>query len=134
MAPRILILTGDFVEDLEIRSPFDCLAMVGAHVDVVAPKKKKGDIIRTCIHDFEGDDTYTEKRGHNFELNASIDDVDVTQYDGLVVPGGRAPEYIRLHENVLSIVKQFAAAGKPIAATCHGIHGLAPPIPLASLK
>ncbi len=117
---KLLLLAGDFVEDYEIMVPFQALQMVGHTVDAVCPGKKKGDIVRTAIHDFEGDQTYTEKRGHNFVLNATFDEIDAAQYDGLVVPGGRAPEYLRLDAKVLDIVRFFAKADKPIAAICHG--------------
>ena len=117
---RLLLLAGDFVEDYEIMVPFQALQMVGHSVDAVCPGKQKGDKIRTAIHDFEGDQTYTEKRGHDFVLNATFDDVDATKYDGLVIPGGRAPEYLRLNAKVLEIVRHFATANKPIAALCHG--------------
>lgn len=117
---KLLLLAGDFVEDYEIMVPFQALQMVGHTVDAVCPGKKSGDQVRTAIHDFEGDQTYTEKRGHNFTLNATFEEVDPAKYDGLVVPGGRAPEYLRLNEKVLDIVRHFANAGKPIAALCHG--------------
>lgn len=117
---KLLLLTGDFVEDYEIMVPFQALQMVGHTVDAVCPGKKKGDQIRTAIHDFEGDQTYTEKRGHNFTLNATFDEIDPADYDGLVLPGGRAPEYLRLNATVLEMVRHFAQADKPIAALCHG--------------
>lgn len=117
---RLLLLAGDFVEDYEIMVPFQALQMVGHTVDAVCPGKKKGEIVRTAIHDFEGDQTYTEKRGHNFTLNATFDEIDDEQYDGLVIPGGRAPEYLRLNPKVLDIVRHFSEADKPIAALCHG--------------
>jgi protease I len=117
---KLLLLAGDFVEDYEIMVPFQALQMVGHTVDAVCPGKKKGDTVRTAIHDFEGDQTYTEKRGHNFTLNATFDDVDPAQYDGLVIPGGRAPEYLRLNPKVLDIIRYLAAENKPIAALCHG--------------
>jgi protease I len=116
----LLLLAGDFVEDYEIMVPFQALQMVGHTVDAVCPGKKKGEQIRTAIHDFEGDQTYSEKRGHNFTLNATFDEVDPTKYDGLVIPGGRAPEYLRLNPRVLDIVRHFAEKDKPIAAICHG--------------
>jgi protease I len=119
-AAKLLLLAGDFVEDYEIMVPFQALQMVGHSVDAVCPGKQKGDKIRTAIHDFEGDQTYTEKRGHDFTLNATFDDVDATKYDGLVIPGGRAPEYLRLNAKVLEIVRHFAKSNKPIAAICHG--------------
>ena len=117
---RLLLLAGDFVEDYEIMVPFQALQMVGHTVHAVCPGKKKGDQIRTAIHDFEGDQTYTEKRGHNFTLNATFDEIDPTRYDGLVIPGGRAPEYLRLNPKVLDMIRHFAKANKPIAALCHG--------------
>lgn len=117
---KILALTGDFVEDYELMVPFQTLQVLGYQVDVVCPDKKAGDFVRTAIHDFEGDQTYSEKPGHRFVLNADFDQVKTDSYDGLLIPGGRAPEYIRLNPRVLEIVKEFAAAGKPIAAVCHG--------------
>ena len=118
---RVLLLAGDFVEDYEIMVPFQTLMTLGVRVDAVCPGKKAGEQIRTAIHDFEGDQTYSEKPGHNFTLNACFSDMDVNQYDGLLIPGGRAPEYLRLQEPVLEIVRAFNTAGKPIAAICHGI-------------
>ena len=117
---KILVLAGDYVEDYELMVPFQMLEMVGHHVDVVCPGKKSGDVVRTAIHDFEGDQTYSEKRGHNFALNADFDKVKGEDYDALVIPGGRAPEYIRLTPKVLDLVRHFASAGKPIASVCHG--------------
>ena len=117
---KLLLLAGDFVEDYEIMVPFQALQMVGHSVDAVCPGKKKGEQIRTAIHDFEGDQTYTEKRGHNFTLNASFDEIEPAHYDALVIPGGRAPEYLRLNAKVLETVRHFAQADKPIAALCHG--------------
>jgi protease I len=114
------MLVGDFVEDYEVMVPFQALLMVGHAVDAVCPGKKAGDKVRTAVHDFEGDQTYSEKPGHNFTLNATFDDVRENAYDALVVPGGRAPEYIRLNPRVIEIVRHFATAGKPIAAVCHG--------------
>jgi protease I len=122
---KLLLLAGDFVEDYEIMVPFQALQMVGHTVDAVCPGKKKGEQVRTAIHDFEGDQTYTEKRGHNFTLNATFDDIHVNDYDALVVPGGRAPEYLRLNAKVLDIVRHFDKQDKPIAALCHGAQLLA---------
>ncbi|MCH9652608.1 MAG: DJ-1/PfpI family protein [Planctomycetes bacterium] len=121
----ILFLTGDYVEDYEIMVPFQALQMVGYQVDVVCPDKKSGETIRTSVHDFEGDQTYSEKRGHNFTLNATFSDVNPDDYTGLLIPGGRAPEYIRLNERVLEIARLFSEADKPIAAICHGLQLLA---------
>ena len=122
---KLLLLAGDFVEDYEIMVPFQALQMVGHSVDAVCPGKKKGDQVRTAIHDFEGDQTYTEKRGHNFTLNATFDEINAVKYDALVIPGGRAPEYLRLNPRVLDVVRHFANANKPIAALCHGAQLLA---------
>lgn len=119
-AKKILILAGDFVEDYEIMVPYQMLLMVGHTVHVVCPGKKSGDKIKTAIHDFEGDQTYTEKPGHNFVLNHDFDSVKTADYDGLMIPGGRAPEYIRLTPRVVEIVREFAGADKPIASICHG--------------
>jgi protease I len=119
-AKKVLMLVGDFVEDYEVMVPFQMLLMVGHHCDAVCPGKKTGDSIATAIHDFEGHQTYSEKPGHRFRINADFENVDVSKYDALVIPGGRAPEYLRLDNRVLEIVKQFATAGKPIAAICHG--------------
>ena len=125
MSRKILILAGDFVEDYEIMVPFQTLLTFGYQVDVVCPDKSAGDTIRTAIHDFEGDQTYSEKPGHNFALNANFADINPATYDGLLVPGGRSPEYLRLNARVCEIVSEFAAAGKPIAAICHGLQLLA---------
>jgi protease I len=119
-AKKILMLVGDFVEDYEVMVPFQALLMVGHTVHAVCPGKKAGERVRTAIHDFESDQTYSEKPGHNFTLNASFDDVKAENYDALVIPGGRAPEYLRLNAEVLGIVRHFVAANKPIAAICHG--------------
>jgi protease I len=124
-AKKILMLVGDFVEDYEVMVPFQALLMVGHQVDAVCPDKKAGDKVRTAVHDFEGDQTYSEKPGHNFALNATFAEIDPAAYDALVIPGGRAPEYIRLNPRVIEIVCHFADAGKPIAAVCHGPQVLA---------
>ena len=121
----ILMLVGDYVEDYEVMVPFQALLMVGHAVHAVCPGKKSGETVRTAIHDFEGDQTYSEKRGHDFTLNATFDQIRPESYDALVIPGGRAPEYIRLNPRVLEIVRHFASANKPIAALCHGAQVLA---------
>ena len=118
---KVLFLTGDFTEDYETMVPFQMLEMVGYTVHTVCPDKKKGDIVKTAIHDFEGDQTYTEKPGHNFVLNYSFDEVNVSDYDGLVIAGGRAPEYLRLNGKLIEMVKHFFESDKPVAAICHGI-------------
>ncbi|NLW26137.1 DJ-1/PfpI family protein [Acetivibrio saccincola] len=117
---KILMLVGDYVEDYEVMVPFQALLMAGYTVHAVCPDKKAGEVVRTSIHDFEGDQTYSEKRGHNFALNATFDEVEAGDYDALVIPGGRAPEYIRLNKKVLEMVKHFDNENKPIAAICHG--------------
>lgn len=122
---RILMLVGDFVEDYEVMVPFQALQMVGHAVDAVCPGKTAGEKVRTSVHDFEGDQTYSEKPGHNFLLNADFDSVVPEEYDALVIPGGRAPEYIRLVPRVLEIVRHFSESNKPIAAVCHGLLVLA---------
>jgi len=114
------MLVGDFVEDYEAMVPFQMLLMVGHSVHAVCPGKKAGQAVRTAVHDFEGDQTYTEKRGHNFALNATFEDVRAENYDALVIPGGRAPEYTRLNPKVIDVVRHFASTKKPIAAICHG--------------
>ncbi len=120
MHKKILMLVGDFGEDYETMVPFQALQMVGYKVDAVCPGKHAGEKVRTAIHDFEGDQTYSEKPGHNFALNATFDQIKPESYDALVIPGGRAPEYLRLNEQLLNIVRYFARENKPIAAICHG--------------
>jgi protease I len=122
---KILMLVGDFVEDYEVMVPFQALLAVGHTVHAVCPGKKAGEKVRTAVHDFEGDQTYSEKPGHNFTLNATFADVKPESYDALVIPGGRAPEYIRLNQDVLKIVRHFAEKNKPLAAICHGAQVLA---------
>ena len=120
MAKKILMLVGDFVEDYEVMVPFQALQVAGHLVHAVCPGKGAGQSVRTAIHDFEGDQTYTEKRGHNFTLNAAFADSRAENYDALVIPGGRAPEYLRLDSDVVAMVRHFAESRKPIAAICHG--------------
>jgi protease I len=122
---NILMLVGDYVEDYEVMVPFQALRMIGHEVHAVCPGKKAGETVRTAIHDFEGDQTYSEKRGHNFTLNATFHEITLEDYDALVIPGGRAPEYLRLNGKVLEIARHFAKANKPIAAICHGAQVLA---------
>jgi protease I len=118
---NLLMLVGDYVEDYEVMVPFQALQMVGHVVHAVCPDKKAGQYVRTAIHDFEGDQTYSEKRGHNFVLNATFSEIrNLDDYSGLVIPGGRAPEYLRLNPRVLEIIRHFAETNKPIAAICHG--------------
>ena len=118
---KILMIVGDYVEDYEVMVPFQALQMLGHTVHAVCPGKRSGEYVRTAIHDFEGDQTYSEKRGHNFTLNATFDDTAPEAYDALVLPGGRAPEYIRLNQRVLELVRHFAVEKKPIAAICHAL-------------
>ncbi|MFZ5578258.1 MAG: DJ-1/PfpI family protein [Pseudomonadota bacterium] len=124
-AKRILLLAGDYAEDYETMVPFQTLLTVGHTVHAVCPDKKAGDQVKTAIHDFEGAQTYSEKPGHNFTLNATFADVKAEDYDALVIPGGRAPEYLRLNPRVLEIVRHFFQANKPVAAVCHGAQILA---------
>jgi len=119
------MLVGDFAEDYEVMIPVQALRMVGHQVDTACPNKRAGEQVKTSIHDFEGDQTYTEKLGHNFTLNATFDDIRPEDYDALLIPGGRAPEYLRTYPRVLDICRHFASAGKPIAAICHGTQVLA---------
>jgi len=120
MSRKILLLVGDFAEDYEVMVPFQALQAVGHTVHAVCPGKKAGEKIRTAIHDFEGDQTYSEKRGHDFTLNAAFADAKPDGYDALVIAGGRAPEYLRLDEDVLSVVRHFFREDRPVAAICHG--------------
>ncbi|MFH0264454.1 DJ-1/PfpI family protein [Vibrio rumoiensis] len=122
---KILIIAGDFVEDYELMVPFQALLMVGHDVNVVCPDKQSGDTIKTAIHDFEGDQTYTEKPGHLFALNYDFSHARGEDFDALLIPGGRAPEYLRLNDKVIALVQHFAQANKPIAAVCHGAQLLA---------
>ena len=117
---KILMLVGDFVEDYEVMVPFQMLLMVGHDVHAVCPGKRAGETVATAVHDFEGHQTYSEKPGHNFSLNASFDEIREDEFDALVIPGGRAPEYLRLDNRVIEIVQHFHRATKPIAAICHG--------------
>lgn len=121
MSKRILMLVGDYVEDYEAMVPYQMLTMVGHRVDTVCPGKKPGDVVATAIHDFDGAQTYSEKRGHNFSVNADFETIQTGNYDALVIPGGRAPEYLRLNDRVLEIAREFFAANKPVAAVCHGL-------------
>jgi deglycase len=116
---KILMLVGDYAEDYEVMVPFQALQMIGHTVHAVCPDKKSGEKIRTAVHDFEGDQTYSEKRGHDFTLNATFDEIRTDNYDALVISGGRAPEYIRLNDKVLQIVRHFFKENKPVAAICH---------------
>lgn len=122
---RILMIVGDFVEDYETMVPFQALLAVGHTVHAVCPDKKAGDSVATAIHDFEGHQTYSEKRGHNFALNATFAEVDPARYDALVIPGGRAPEYLRMNDRAIEMVRHFFEADKPVAAICHGAQILA---------
>jgi protease I len=130
----ILMLVGDYVEDYEVMVPFQALLMVGHTVHTVCPGKKSGDFVPTCIHDFEGEQTYSEKRGHNFVLNATFDQIKPEEYDALMIPGGRAPEYLRLNSRVIEIVRHFSKANKPLAAICHAPQVLAAAGVLAGRK
>lgn len=125
MSKQILMLVGDYAEDYETMVPFQFLTALGYTVHAVCPDKKTGDHIATAIHDFEGEQTYSEKRGHNFSINYDFDQVKTEDYVGLVIPGGRAPEYLRMNDRVIEIVREFDHAEKAIAAVCHGAQLLA---------
>ena len=125
MAKKILMLVGDYGEDYETMVPFQALTMVGHTVHAVCPDKKAGEFVATAVHDFEGQQTYSEKPGHRFTLNATFDEVRPEQYDALVIPGGRAPEYLRMNPKVIALVQHFARENKPIAAICHAAQLLA---------
>jgi protease I len=120
MGKDILMIVGDFGEDYEIMVPFQALTMVGHDVDAVCPEKEAGETVKTAIHDFRGDQTYLEERGHDFELNATMAEIDPAEYDALCLPGGRAPEYLRTYDAVIEAVKHFFEADKPVASVCHG--------------
>lgn len=120
MSKKVLMLVGDYTEDYETMVPFQALQMLGYQVDAVCPEKKAGDTIKTAIHDFEGEQTYSEKRGHNFAITADFDSVNTSDYSGLFITGGRSPEYLRLNPRVIEIVQEFFKANKPVAAICHG--------------
>lgn len=125
MGKKILMICGDYCEDYETMVPYQTLLAIGHTVHAVCPGKKAGNSIATAIHDFEGDQTYSEKRGHNFALNASFDDVNASHYDALVIPGGRGPEYLRMNDAVIALVRHFFSTNKPVAAVCHGAQLLA---------
>ena len=124
MAKKVLLLVGDYVEDYEAMVPFQAMGAVGIEVDAIAPDRKKGDVVPTAVHDFTGDQTYKELRGHNFAINKNFNAVDPAEYDGLYIAGGRSAEYIRLNQRVLEITQHFFETNKPVAAICHGIQVL----------
>ncbi|CDM68447.1 putative intracellular protease/amidase [Clostridium bornimense] len=134
MSKKILMLVGDYTEDYETMVPFQTLQVLGYDVDSVCPNKKSGDFVRTAVHDFEGDQTYSEKRGHNFIINANFETIDTSNYIGLFITGGRAPEYLRLNERVVEIVQEFFNDTKPVAAICHGPQILAAANVVKNLK
>lgn len=124
MAKKVLLLVGDYVEDYEAMVPFQAMGALGIDVHAIAPDRKNGDVVPTAIHDFTGDQTYKELRGHNFAINKDFETIDVHEYDGLYIAGGRSAEYIRLNEKVIEITKHFFESNKPVAAICHGIQVL----------
>jgi protease I len=124
MAKKILLLVGDYVEDYEAMVPFQAMGAIGIEVDAIAPDRKKGDVVPTAVHDFTGDQTYKELRGHNFAINKDFEAVNPEEYDGLYIAGGRSAEYIRLNKRVIEIVQHFFEVDKPVAAICHGIQVL----------
>jgi deglycase len=122
---KILMLVGEFSEEYEIFVFQQAMEAVGHTVHVVCPDKKSGEVIKTSLHDFEGDQTYTEKLGHFFQLNKSFKEVREADYDAVYVAGGRGPEYIRIYPRVIEIIRNFHATGKPIFSICHGAQVLA---------
>jgi protease I len=116
-APKILILTGDAAESLEVMYPYQRLREEGYDVQIAAPKKKK---LHFVVHDFEpGYDTYTEKPGYSWDADLAFADVDPADYAALVIPGGRAPEYIRNDADAKRIIQHFFEQQKPVAQLCH---------------
>ncbi len=124
MAKKVLLIVGDYVEDYEAMVPFQAMGSVGIEVHAVAPERKKGDVVPTAVHDFTGDQTYKELPGHNFVINYDFDMVNLEDYDGLYIAGGRSAEYIRLNEKVIKFTRYFFDNNKPVAAICHGIQVL----------
>ncbi|CAM5472660.1 DJ-1/PfpI family protein OS=Streptomyces alboniger OX=132473 GN=CP975_13640 PE=3 SV=1 [Streptomyces alboniger] len=118
MAAKILIVTGDAAESLEVLYPFQRLREEGYDVHIAAPARKK---LQFMVHDFEpGFDTYTEKPGYTWPADLAFAEVDPGQYVALVIPGGRAPEYLRNNPELRKILKSFFDADKPVAQICHG--------------
>lgn len=124
MEKKVLLIVGDYVEDYEAMVPFQAMGSIGIKVDAIAPDRKKGDVVPTAVHDFTGDQTYIELRGHNFAINKDFDSVDPSEYDGLYIAGGRSAEYIRLNKKVIEFTQHFFEKNKPVAAICHGIQVL----------
>ncbi len=124
MIKKVLLIVGDYVEDYEAMVPFQAMGSIGIEVDAIAPDRKKGDVVPTAVHDFTGDQTYKELRGHNFAINKDFESVNPEEYDGLYISGGRSAEYIRLNPKIISITKHFFEKNKPVAAICHGIQVL----------
>lgn len=115
--PKILILTGDAAESLEVMYPYQRLREEGYEVLIAAPSKKK---LHFVVHDFEpGYDTYTEKPGYGWDADLAFTDVNPSDYAALVIPGGRAPEYIRNDSACQKIVRHFFENQKPVAQLCH---------------
>ncbi|MCY4781488.1 DJ-1/PfpI family protein [Sphingobacterium sp. UT-1RO-CII-1] len=124
MEKKVLLIVGDYVEDYEAMVPFQAMGSIGIKVDAIAPDRKKGDVVPTAVHDFTGDQTYIELRGHNFAINKDFESVDPSEYDGLYIAGGRSAEYIRLNKKVIEFTQHFFEKNKPVAAICHGIQVL----------
>ena len=124
MAKKVLLIVGDYVEDYEAMVPFQAMGSVGIEVHAIAPERKKGDVVPTAVHDFTGDQTYKELRGHNFAINFDFDTVNPEDYDGLYIAGGRSAEYIRLNKKVIEFTQYFFNKNKPVAAIRHGIQVL----------
>ena len=121
--PKILILTGDAAESLEVMYPYQRLKEEGYEVHIAAPTKKK---LHFVVHDFEpGYDTYTEKPGYSWDADVAFAGVNPADYAALVIPGGRAPEYIRNDKDVQKIIRHFFQEEKPVAQLCHAALALA---------
>ena len=122
--PKVLLLAGDAAESLEVMYPYQRLLEEGYDVQIAAPSKKK---LQFVVHDFvEGYDTYTEKPGYTWDADLAFSEVDPAEYAAVVIPGGRAPEYIRNDRDFQRIAKHFFAEDKPVAQLCHAPLALAP--------
>jgi protease I len=121
--PKVLMLTGDAAESLEVMYPYQRLLEEGYEVDIAAPSRKK---LQFVVHDFvDGFDTYTEKPGYTWDADLAFSDVDPADYVALVVPGGRAPEYIRNDPDAQRVIRSFFEDDRPVAQLCHAPQALA---------
>ncbi|RRH69278.1 DJ-1/PfpI family protein [Falsigemmobacter faecalis] len=120
-AKSILMLCGEFTEEYEIFVFQQGMEAVGHTVHVVCPDKKKGEMIQTSLHDFEGHQTYIERFGHLAEINKTFSEINPDDYDAVYCAGGRGPEYIRTDKRIQALVRHFHEAQKPIFTICHGV-------------